>query len=233
MKCSDVTHQIEDYLAEELETSLTTEISSHVAKCDACRERLYQHKEYLVRMSTFKAPKLDSSRSARILRRAVEQGQKQENLKKQNLSFVHGFIAASIFAIALVAGFTTFRSDAPPPNIVGIYDWEQEISLVINVPKDMNGAQLILDLPADISIQGLEHLARVEWPIDLKKGSNTIVLPINIEPYAEYAESLSLAATIIYNNSKKDFELDINLDLPQNKARGAIFRLATMLHNYV
>ena len=233
MKCNDILDQLDDFIAKKLDASVAQKISSHIEACGRCQMQLNEHKQYLEHMNSFKTPSLDSSHAARILRNSVEEGEKRINARKQKLSFIGGFVAASTLALSLALIMNLFSTPEKTPTFVGIYDWEQEISLVINVPKDMNGAKLILDLPADISIQGLEHLAIVEWPIDLKKGANTIVLPVNIEPYAEYAEKLSLAASIIYNNNKKDFELDINLDLPHNKARGSILNSQSTSYKHV
>ncbi len=233
MKCSDILDQLDDYVAGTLEPGVAQKVSSHINTCSDCQKQLSEHKRYLKQMNTFESPMLDSSRAARILRKSVEEGEKRQNVRKQRLSFMGGFVAASALALSLAFTINLFSMSEKAPTFVGVYDWEQEISLVINVPRDMDGAKLILDLPADISIRGLEHLATVEWPIDLKKGANTIVLPVNIEPYAEYAETLSLAASIIYNNNKKDFELDIDLDLPHNKARGSTFKFQSTSYKHV
>ena len=220
MNCTDLNNLLDDYVADRLEGSLSEQISSHLSECEMCRKLVHQHKEYFVRINTFTAPSLSSSRSARILRLAVAEGQKKLDAKNQRMSFVRGFVAASVLAVTAFIGLNTLQPTSQPTALVGMYDWVEEISLVINVPEDMNGAQLILDLPADISIQGLEHLARVKWPVDLKKGSNVIELPVYIEPYAEYAEVVTLSASIVYKDKKRNFELDINLASPHNAMQG-------------
>lgn len=63
-----------------------------------------------------------------------------------------------MLAFAITISFCMF-TEKQPKNIVGLLDWEKEISLVINMPNDINDAKLILNLPSDISIQGLEHLS--------------------------------------------------------------------------
>ena len=233
MKCSDLELLIDAYAAGKSEAGANQQIEKHLAECEFCRKQVNQQKEYFLRVSNFNAPALDSSRAARILRLAVAEGQKRQQAKRLNLSFARGFVAASVLAVAVMLGVNTFQTTDNPPDIVAGLDWEREVSLVINVPKDMDGAQLILDLPADISIQGLEHLARVEWPVDLKKGSNIIDLPINIEPYAEFAEQVTLTASIVHNDKKRNFKLDINLASPQNNVHGQIFEEASVRFPYV
>ncbi|MBN1377744.1 MAG: hypothetical protein JXA04_00760 [Gammaproteobacteria bacterium] len=233
MKCNELNNLIDDYIAGQIEAGVEKQISDHLTVCIDCRERVRQYKEYFVRMATFNAPNLDSGRSARILRLAVEEGEKRIAAKKHKLSFMRGFAAASILAVALLFGVNTLNTSNPPSEIVSMYDWERDISLVIHVPNDMDGALLVLDLPDDISIRGLEYLAHIEWPVDLKKGSNVITLPINIEPYAEYAEQLTLAASIEYKDKKRDFMLDISLASPQTGKHSQLFDASAALFNNV
>ncbi len=233
MKCNDLIQVLDDYIADKVDVSVDAQIVDHLAECEACRERARLQKEYFVHLAAFNAPKLDSSRTARMLRLAVEEGEKKQSSKKQSLSFMRGFAAASILAVAVAIGINTLKPTDNALVVAGASDLQHEISLVINVPQDIDGAQLILDLPADISIQGLEHLARVEWPVDLKKGSNIIELPINIGPYAEFAEQLTLSASIVYKDKKRDFELDINLASPQNNVHGQFFESLPVRIYYV
>ena len=76
MNCTDLNNLLDDYIAGRLEASLNEQIALHLSKCESCRKLVHQRKEYFVRINTFTAPSLSSSRSARILRLAVAEGQK-------------------------------------------------------------------------------------------------------------------------------------------------------------
>ena len=213
MTCDHLQTLIEDYIDQQLDNKERAMLEEHLTYCDCCQATKAASLEYRKQLQAFKAPKLSPDSAARLLRNART---KNEHHQQTKSSFVYGFAAASILAFAIMISSSMF-TETPPPGIVGVLDWEKEISLVINVPNDMSGAKLVLNLPSDISIQGLEHLSTVEWMINLKKGSNTITLPIQVEPYASYAENVQLAASLIYKNDKKDFSLDLTFGSQNNK----------------
>lgn len=213
MTCDHLQTLIEDYIDQQLDNKERAMLEEHFTYCECCQMTKASSLEYRKRIQAFKAPTLDPSSAAKLLRHARETNKHQQQATS---SFIYGFIAASVLAVAVMVSTHIF-TDVQPTDIVSVFDWEKEISLVINVPNDMNDTKLILNLPPDISIQGLEHLSTVEWMINLKKGSNTITLPIQIEPYASYAEDVRLAASLIYKDDKKDFSLDLTLGSQNNK----------------
>ena len=218
MTCNDLHILIEDFVDGLLEEDEANAIQEHIAYCEHCRIQKNAYATYREQMRTFKGPTFEPGHAAKILQRARRLGeqQQQKTQHRQNHSFIYGFAAASVLAFAIMIGGDFFTTEKSSTAIVGVIDWEQEISLVIRVPNDMNNATLVLNLPPDISIQGLEHLSEIEWMVNLKKGNNTITLPIKIEPYASYVEKIQLAASIIYKNDKKDFALNLNLTSPRN-----------------
>lgn len=213
MTCDNLQTLIEDHIDQQLGHKERAILEEHLIYCECCQATQVASLEYRKQLQAFKAPKLSPSSAARLLKHART---KNEHRQQSKSSFVYGFVAASMLAFAIIISSSIF-TEKQPANIVGLLDWEKEISLVINVPNDMNGAKLVLNLPSDISIQGLEHLSTVEWMVNLKKGSNTITLPIQVEPYAGYTENVQVAASLIYKNNKKDFSLDLPFDSKNSK----------------
>ena len=213
MTCDHLQTLIEDYIDQQLDNKESAMLEEHLTYCEYCQATQAASLTYRKQLQAFKAPELSPSSAARLLKNART---KNEHHQQTKSSFIYGFVAASILAFAIMISSSIF-TEIQPPGIVGVLDWEKEISLVINVPNDMSDAKLVLNLPSDISIQGLEHLSTVEWIINLKKGSNTITLPIQVEPYASYAEKIQLAASLIYKNNKKDFSLDLTFDSQNTK----------------
>lgn len=213
MTCDHLQTLIEDYINQQLDNKERAMLEEHFSYCESCQITKASSLEYRKKLQAFRAPELAPSSAAKLLRHARAINERQQQATS---SFIYGFIAASVLAVAVLVGTRIF-TDAQPTDIVSVFDWEKEISLVINVPNDMNDAKLILNLPPDISIQGLEHLSTVEWMLNLKKGSNTITLPIQVEPYANYAEDVRLAASLIYKNNKKDFSLDLTFGSRSNE----------------
>lgn len=224
MKCTETTQLFDDYLQGSLSKQVHHQLKDHLAGCASCQRELQDHKDYLQSMASFETPKLDSGRAANLLRNAALQGQLEASAKDRKSSFVQGFIAASVMALAVSFGIKQFNGQQAVTDQTYVANYgvdAQEIALVINAPFDMDGAQLILNLPADVSIQGQEHLATVEWAVDLKKGSNRIVLPVQFEPFAEFAEELMLSASLIYQDGQKDFEVDLTQDASSEQSHGS------------
>ena len=216
MSCNEFDHFLDDESGEAI-----NEFVAHTKGCEACRIQWQSHQHYLSVMRTAQVPDMNSARAASMLRRVAAQGESAFKNTKQ--PFVQGFIAASVLAVALVLGVGSFdeTSSETMALVASEYDWSQEVTIAINVPRDMDGAQLVLRLPADISIQGYEYLSQVQWPVDLKQGRNTIVLPVSVDDFAEFANEVILSASLIYENTQKDFELNVNVDVPENPSHGS------------
>lgn len=235
MNCSDFDNYVDDYL-EAGGSDSARQLSVHIATCRNCQEKLVNHQRYLASMAGAKAPAIEEERGAGILRMAVAQARKSETRDNRQytgpggqrllLSFLGGAVAASLIAVALVIGTGVLPSTSSPATtadlLAGEAAWQQNLTIVINAPGDMEGARLVFELPADISLRGQEYLSRIDWPITLKKGSNTIVLPVNVATFAEFADRVTLSASLIYKDKKKDFELDLDLAPPQIRSQGAI-----------
>lgn len=211
MKCIETTDLFDDYIAESLPEPTQLKLASHLESCSQCQLDLQEHRAYLKCMAEFKTPRLDSGRAANMLRLAAIQGEQLEQKRVRKSSFIQGFVAASVMALAVSFGVQQFNHE-PQASQAYVANYgvnAQEIALVINAPFDMNGAELVLSLPADVSIQGQEHLATVTWSVDLSEGANRIVLPVQFEPFAEFAEELMLTASLRYQDGRKDFQVDL------------------------
>lgn len=194
------------------------ELVAHTAHCGHCYRQWQQHERYLAILTNAPIPELDSGRAARLLRRA---GAAQKTTGQR--PFVQGFIAASVLALGVLLGLNLLQNPTPTgaaQPVLGQYDWTQEVTIAITAPHDMDGAHLVLQLPPNMGIEGYEYRSEVVWPLNLKQGRNTIVLPVLIDELAIYEDHLRLPASLIYNNSQKDFELTLELDAPQNPSHG-------------
>ncbi|MDF1692682.1 MAG: hypothetical protein P1U47_09930 [Zhongshania sp.] len=244
MICSDVDVLLDDYL-DDGESENARVFTAHVATCRACSARLERHQQYLAVMKAARAPALESRRAATMVRLAASQSRLDQQRHRGML--LNTALAASLVAIAVIVGWrelplepsfpSAVQSMSPRvvelgeklPNAAYLADewaWQKNVTIVINVPEDMENARLVFNLPADVSLRGQEQLSQIDWSVSLKKGSNTIVLPLNVDSFAEFAGSVTLAASLIYIESKKDFELDIDLAPPQIRGQGAILKNA-------
>lgn len=204
-----------EQLIEQEQTASTVEqqqLAQHLQACTACSAVAAKHQQYKTVLAGFSTPPLNRARAARMIRLADAQAQQSASLLSR--PFTQGFAAAALMAVALTVGINGFENPIDIEStevLVAEYDWTQEVTIAITVPQDMVAAQLVLQLPADMSIEGYEYLSEVVWPIDLKEGRNTIVLPVLIDQMAQFSEQLSVPASLIYDNKQKDFELELLL----------------------
>lgn len=241
MKCIDTKKLMNDYMDGELEQDVQQELQAHLNQCSSCQQLALQQQQYKAAMASFQTPKLDSGRAANLMRKAMIEAEQQQHVKRRTSSFTQGFAAASVMALALTFGLNQWHSNSPTSapsltaqtNHSGVAFDSQELTLVIHAPVNMDGAQLILNLPADVSIQGQEHLAQVKWTVDLKEGENEIVLPVQFEPFAEFADQLMLSASLIHQNQQKDFEVDLTQENSQNETHGSTLPKEPALHPVV
>lgn len=207
MNCNECDRYIDKGLNAKHSDSEREQFLAHTESCASCSLQWREHQQYLAIMAGVNEPDINPKVAAILLRTAAKPA-----LVKQ--PFVQGFMAASVLAVAVLIGVAGFNANSPnsaPLATLGSDGWSQDVTIAITVPHDMDGAQLVLRLPDDISIEGYEYLSQVQWPVSLKQGRNTIVLPVSVDDFAQYAEQMVLSASLIYNNVKKDFELDLNL----------------------
>lgn len=242
MNCSDFETQIDDFTSNKLDVKARQRMIEHKAQCSACSQSLQQHMDYLTLLSSWQEPELQEATKRRILSK-LETQTLHRNSRGRNqtlMGFASGFAAASLFAVGL---FVSGQFLAEPSDLASLIEqdpiYSQEITLVINVPSDMPNAELKLSLPAELSVVGEEYLSNITVPVSLKQGRNSIVIPVQLEEFAIYANDVIVDASLIYKNSKTDFAfgLDQYLDLdteshpPQGKDDELIYNDAVILSN--
>lgn len=226
MKCQDFELQLDAYSNGDLAPLQQQQMAAHASQCTACRQSQVQHHIYCKAAAAFSTPELRGASKARLLH-TLNNGYSNQTPAKSHAfkNFAGGFAAASMLAIALFIGHNATQTQAPTgfQQFVSYEeDLQREITIVINAPADMNSAELVLNLPSDMSIVGEDYLDQIQLSVDLKKGANQITLPVMIEPYAIYADSIALAASLNYKNQQKTFSLNVELDTPQDEAHKLI-----------
>lgn len=218
MKCSMIENRLDEYDSGDLSSELSELMDGHIKGCADCQELVEEHRRYRQLMSGFEAPEAAPGQMARLLRHATIEGQRSELHRHGRQSFVKGFAMASSIALAVVLAWQALLP-SPLPGIeqtdltaVAIEPVQAtEITVVINVPANMTGANLALSLPEGIRLEGLEEYASVAWPVDLDKGANVLTLPVTVSGAEPLPEQLYIAATIEYQDKVKVFQLPVQL----------------------
>jgi len=238
MICEDTLMQLDEFCRDQLSAEATLALQTHVDQCSLCHTVVVEHREYLQRMVKFEAPTPATGTNARLLRQAREIAESRQVRAGRQSSFMQGFAAASVMAMALFGSFLVLQDDGEqnldPMLAEWIQPWEaQEVTVVINVPVDLPGAQLALQMPAELRLQGYNELDRLSWQVDLKKGANTLTLPITVQPGTDLTQPIFISAEVGYQNQYKGFQLPVELKTPQTRRQDAIMTDATLLQPLV
>lgn len=246
MNCHDFEANIDALIGNSLDDNSVHEMHQHSAECSDCANSMRQHAAYLNLIKQWQEPNLSEHKKAHLLaslnhttlnKTHDSNKNSNERTKPSVHSFASGFAAASFLAVSVFIG-SQFLNNNQNADLNSYADFDsrlnQEITLVINVADDIPNAELHLDLPAELSVVGQEYLSQVNLPLSLKKGRNTIVIPVQLEEFALYANDVVVDASLIYKNSKKDFALDLDqhldLDSPQTK-NDELIRIAPAIHS--
>lgn len=212
MTCELVNQKIEALTLTDIATVLPT-MKAHLLMCKTCQHNYQQQLAYLETMRAIETPDLHPTTASNMLQIARE----HKKTAKPRSTFIQGFIAASVLAISILGTYSTLTKNEQTNELVAKTETEQsniidtEVVLVINSPADISGADLDLLLPDEVTIVGLENIQQLSWPVDLKKGVNTLELPIRVNMDKSLEQPLSIMATLYHEADERNFEINIDV----------------------
>jgi len=214
---------VEDFLStaqrSDLELAPENLMLHHAKQCASCQQKIANSKRYLNTLETLEEPELGAGGAQRILSRLNAELERKSYIENQSVSpwwrngFSLGFASASFLCAAVVMLLSP--NMAPEPRVPvaelnrGVH--EQNISLVIDVPRDMSQANLILEFPADLRWRGLEDMEKIEWPVNLQKGENILELPVSYTFGKIPKAPQVITASIRYGDTNRSFALPVSL----------------------
>ena len=190
MNCRDRQNSFDEYLDGLLDNQQQADLKAHVESCSNCKAQLQQQlvlSEALRQMpveparSGFAQAALQRARQAHV----VQNTPHPHPVAKREPFFKHwfaaGFGGAFAAGLALWAVFTVIgpfqpASDVPMFSIA--VQQTRSVSLAINVPEDMDGVTLTVELPKNFEISGYRGKQQLAWQTRLKKGRNVLTLPV-------------------------------------------------------
>lgn len=207
MNCEQIKNSIEQLNIEDIESKPEV-INQHISNCKNCLTEYQQHFVYLKAMQNNVTPDLHPAKAASMLANASQE------TKATNVGFLQGFIAASVLAISVLGTYTAINKDDTAIQVVSTQQTDvisTEATIVLYAPEDLHDADLDLILPEQIAIVGFDNIQQLSWPVDLKKGSNTLSLPIRVNMDKSLEQPLSIMATLYHEENERNFKIDINL----------------------
>lgn len=211
MNCDKATQYIEGTSLPINHSKLDEEFLIHIKQCDTCNTCFQQHQVYLTSIKQMKTPNMSPSSASRMFRHVRQQATEQR-IKPARSSFMQGFVAASVLALAILGSWSTWQNHTNKQEIVASPTYiTTEVVLVINAPEDIYDADLNLELPSKVALIGYENSPELTWPIDLKKGVNTLSLPIKVQSNETAQQPFSITAKLYHYTEEREFEIKVDL----------------------
>lgn len=178
MNCQQLQQCIDDYLDGVLPAGEQHLAESHLAGCETCRQQLHELQELRHALRSLPVPSPSPDFTGRVLRTARHRNRKVWHLSQQQ---IWGTVTAMAASLVIWIGVTLYQPASPPPGIdaivMGISETRQ-VKLVFNAPENLHQVSLQLDLSGNIELDGFAGQRVIEWQTALKKGANSLVLPI-------------------------------------------------------
>jgi len=203
MNCTDINTQLDDYLDNQLDTSLRQAFEAHVAQCDHCQRQLARAQQILAELKQQPVPATSEHFRQRLFATL-----RRRHSKPQATIFAAGF--ASAIAASFMLWFTSsllFTSpELPQTPAISIAMHEiQTVRLMIDAESDINQAELSISLSDNMRIDGYPQSTQLSWQTDLSRGQNMLSLPLKaIDP----GEG-ELIARVTYGGTIRVFRLAI------------------------
>ena len=88
--------------------------------------------------------------------------------------------ACLAFLLITAVPFTqTTPSSQPDSNAINIKINEQRlVQVIVRVPRDLLQADIVIELPPQVEMQGFPGRREIRWHTDLRKGKNLLNLPL-------------------------------------------------------
>jgi len=209
MNCTEFQNHLDDFLDGSLTGLPRDGAVKHLEKCAVCRQAAGEEKTLRAALRELPVEPSSPGFAARALRKAGE-----AHRRPKRGAFAAGFSSAAAIALVIWGLSGQWLGPAPksgPAEVHLALAEERQVSLVFEVPSDIRGAKLAMELPAHVELAGYPNQQELLWRTDLAKGRNVLTLPIVGRDRAEG----ELVARITYGGKEKRFRIRLNVDSPR------------------
>jgi len=211
MNCESVTARLDDYLDGDVSTQEREAMAQHLRECESCRAEYESAQALLEELSSLDIPKPRAGYEKRVLAFLDKQPEqvKQHRPRHIPIWFAAGFSTAmlAIFAVLFVFNSPSLDpGDAMPVMTVELQPLQtRKVDLVFNSPRQLQNAQIKIELPEGTEIAGYPNRGSLEWKTSFKQGSNKLSLPLIVKE----KNGGTLYATITHEGQTRIFKLNL------------------------
>ncbi len=204
MNCHETKQSLDAYLDDELSEQATSAFEKHVSTCPDCQEYLQQAETLQASLRQLPVPPPANGFFERALTTAVI-GQRPSGRFGYRL---WAAIAAGV-VLFLTAGLiwqSTFR-DHDLPAVTMTLQETRDVRLVFYSKTALPNAQLVLEIPKNVVLQGYANRRTLSWRTDIRAGNNILRLPLKAVSVAEE----KLIARLGHDGKSKTFVVRITV----------------------
>jgi hypothetical protein len=180
MNCEIVSTNIQAIATQSLADELFAANMKHIETCPDCRAAL-RGAEALVELSRRDIERPSEELFDQIIKSATSRsGHEIDNRRFWAGAGFGGIIAASIFAMALVFGWTDgFRAAVPEAaEFIVALNEPRQMNLAFETDRRLDGATISILLSGDVAIDGYGLQRELTWTENLDAGVNRLSLPV-------------------------------------------------------
>jgi len=180
MQCTEINIQIDGFLDKQLNPEELLALEEHVSYCAECAEKLEIAKSLAIGLRNQPLPPHTAKFKQRVF--AEVRSQYKENRQRDHgYSFAAGFATAAVASLVIWFVSSVFIADSyveQPQMIAVAMNQAQTVSLIFDSPGDIQLAELKIDLPDNMELDGYPGRRELTWQTSLKKGQNILDLPV-------------------------------------------------------
>lgn len=211
MKCTDIQINIDNYLDRQLSLIEKIAFEEHVADCDECASHLKQARDILTKLQNLAVPENSFNFDKRIFSEVRKQ-YKEHKQPQHGFGFATGFATAAVASLAIWFVSATYLpiQQVEHPQIISMtMNQSQTVRLLFDSDIDIQQAELKIDLPGNMHLEGYSGRNSLTWQTSLQKGQNVLALPV----IATRQGKGELVAQLSYEDTVKTFSVVLKASL--------------------
>ena len=187
MKCAEINIHIDGFLDKQLNSEGLLAFDEHVTHCTECANKLKTAKSLASGLRNQPLP----PHTAKFKQRAFAEVRRQYKSDRQRnhaYSFATGFATAAVASLAIWFSYSLYVPDGDidqPQMIAVAMNQAQTVSLIFDSHTDIQQANLSINLPDNMALDGYPGRRELSWQTSLKKGQNILALPIMAIGYGQ------------------------------------------------
>jgi anti-sigma factor RsiW len=210
MSCTELHHDLDDWLDGTLDAARARALDEHVATCADCTGAAARARALAAALRAQPVPAPRDGLFAAALERAARTAEG----RAQRRAVVRAGVSSALAAGLLVFAATAFWLRTPAPSTTGnaavvsmAVAEVRTVNLVFAADAALEGVSLTVHLPEGVEVQGFAGRREIEWRTRLAPGNNVLALPL----VATGLGGGTLVAELGRGDERKSFTVNIDI----------------------